>query len=435
MLLEEGSYAGDTYNQAGTLAIDQGTQFETETYTQSADAMLYMYADETTPLLVSGDAAVDGGITIDLAAAPLPGVYTYIDAGAHTGEFASVAFENTDPPWWDPYTPQWMPEGGRDYYRGMVGYSFSEAALGLVAAVEDWSLLRWVMSNHLQDVADRQTDLEPGETVVHGQLLASRTERDPATSPAGFDADTKGISFGFDRKVDAETTWGLYAGYTEREIDITNVPPAANDWEQQDTWHIGGYISKRWGNWILSDTLTYRSTDHESYRRQVGDDARGNFDSWSVTNDIRAGYVASEIGEGSDWEVIPEVGVNIGHLNRDGYTESNGFTYGDFDTTVVEGLLGVRMKGRYDSDGGTRFVPQLRLAWVKILSGDDITIDRSWDGDRKWYTEELGDDYFLADLGVTIYNVNNLDISLNYSGRFGDHSSSHGGWLRFEWEF
>jgi len=72
---------------------------------------------------------------------------------------------------------------------------------------------------------------------------------------------------------------------------------------------------------------------------------------------------------------------------------------------------------------------------VHVLSGGDITIDQSWGDTTHWFTETLDDDYFVADLGLTLYKLNNMDISLNYSGRFSDNSTTHGGWLRLEWKF
>jgi uncharacterized protein with beta-barrel porin domain len=72
---------------------------------------------------------------------------------------------------------------------------------------------------------------------------------------------------------------------------------------------------------------------------------------------------------------------------------------------------------------------------VHVLSGEGITIDQSWGGDTKWFTENLDDDYFVADLGLSLYNKNNMDISLNYNGRFSDSSTSHGGWLRLQWRY
>jgi outer membrane autotransporter protein len=424
------------------LKIEGMTQFVTETYDQEEGARLYLYANpfsatdpDAIPLWVSGDAWMDGSMRADMTSATGVGFYNFIRATYYEGEPVTT-FENLDPLFLA-YGPAWVDGWDNDYhYRTLLGYSFSEAALGLVAAVDDWNMLRWIMGNHLQDVAESMKEMEVGEKKIHAHALGGTTSRDPADSAsAGFDSTQKGISVGFDKKSNDNTVWGLYAGYTEKDIDFTGLPMVGSDWESQDTWHIGGYISKKWDRWIFSNTLTFRSTDHKTFRVQMGGDATASFDSWAITNDLRLGYVAKEIGEGSNWQVIPEVGLNVGYFDRGGYTEKNGFTYGDFDTTVVESVLGVRFRGEYERANGSKFVPQARLAWVHVLSGGDITIDQSWGGTTHWFTEYLDDDYFVADLGLSLYNMNDMDISLNYGGRFSDNSTTHGGWLRLEWRF
>jgi len=435
MTLEDGSWAWNTHLAAGTLEIAEGTQFWTGTYLQDEGSNLYMYADPyVVPLVVSDDADISGTVTIDGSRVYLPGVYTYIDAGSYVDNF-DTAFVNMDP-LYDPYQPVWFSEGDRELYKGMIGYSFSEQALGMVAAIHDWSLLRWVMANHMADIADGLVDLEDGSRHFHFQGLYGKTERDPAgDSAAGFDATQSGVSFGFDQKLDGQTAWGLYAGYTTNDLDITHVEPAAFDGEDQETWHFGGYVSYRTGNWILTDALTYRTTDHESFRRQINENATAKFDSWSITNDFRAGYMVKEIDENSSWQIVPEVGFNYGTINRDAYEEENGFEYGDFDATVWEGVLGVRFRGEYAREDGSKWVPSVRVSWVHVLSGDDITLTQTWYGDTHEYTEILDDDYFVVDFGVSLYTAGDTEISLNYNGRFGENSDFHGAWLRFRMGF
>ncbi len=440
LLLEGGSsVVGETLNTEGTLAIEAGTQFTTQDFTQEEDANLYLFANpdsvtelDAVPLWVYDHASISGSVYIDMSMVSQPGLYRYIRAETYDWDFDTYFVNN---PYFTPYDPQWI-TGGSYLYTSYLGYSFSQAALGMVAAIDDWSLLRHIMANHLQDVASSMRDMEVGEKKIHAHVLAGKTSRDPATATsAGFDSTQKGISVGFDKKQSETTAWGMYLGYTEKDIDFTGPSMVFADWENQDTWHFGGYVSKRWDNWILSNTLTYRKSDHKTFRAQVGGDATASFDSWAITNDLRLGYVAKEIGPDSNWQVIPEVGLNVGYINRGGYTETNGFTYGDYSNTVVESVVGIRFKGEYLRNDGSTFVPQLRLAWVHILSGEDITIDQTWGSDTKWFTETLDRDYFVADIGMSLYKLNNMDISLNYSGRFSDNSTSHGGWLRLQWEF
>ncbi|WP_332635826.1 autotransporter outer membrane beta-barrel domain-containing protein [Acetomicrobium sp.] len=347
------------------------------------------------PLSVAGDATFAGNVIIDFSNRPLPGKYVYIYIGGEKiGDFDSVSFVNPGRIYVEE-KPEWKKENSWHYTNGVFGsdqdgdgndgnydgdkdndytdtnnadngsesaenrdginkdpdgiadtakggsemghiyvdYAFSEQALGLVSTIEDWSLLRWIMANHLQDVASEIDNLEAGKKVYYAHFLANKTDRDPAgRSPLGYESGTKGLSFGFGKKTDEKTVWGIYAGYTEKDIGFTDVVPASSDWEEQDSWHIGAYICKRYDKWIISDTLTYRTTGHDSFRRQKDGDARASFDSWAITNGIRAGYVVKEIGENSNWEIVPEIGINVGHFDRGGYTETNGYTYGGYDT-------------------------------------------------------------------------------------------------------
>ena len=456
LTLEGGSSAGTTNNNAGTLKIAPDTTFETNSYTQTAEASLHLYVpsnpDVGPPLKINNEggtaAQFAGNIIIDYSSQPLPGMYKYIYvAGEKTGNFNSVSFVNPGGIYLEE-EPQWVQGNSWSYVGNVattgssgtdghiyVGYSFSEQALGLVSAIEDWSLLRWIMANHVQDVTSNIHDLKIGQKEYYAHFFANNTDRNPSgKSPLGYESDTKGISFGFDKRTDDKTVWGIYAGYAEKDIDFTDVVPASSDWEEQDSWHIGAYMSKRFDKWIISDSLTYRTTDHDSFRRQKDGDARASFDSWAVTNDIRAGYMVKEIGKDSHWEIVPEIGLNIGYFNRDGYSETNGYTYGDYDTTITEGVIGIRFRGEFISKDGTRFSPYLRLSYVNVLSGDDVTMDETRYGQTRWFTEELDDDYFVADLGMTLYSAGNFDMSLSYNGRFGDNTDSHGGWLRLEWK-
>ncbi|MEG3066332.1 hypothetical protein [Acetomicrobium sp.] len=89
--------------------------------------------------------------------------------------------------------PQWVP-GNSFYYTSIVSYAFSEQALGLVSAIEDWSLLRWIMANHLQDVVGEMDNLEAGRKVYYAHFLSSKTDRDPSGgSPLGWPNRTPGV--------------------------------------------------------------------------------------------------------------------------------------------------------------------------------------------------------------------------------------------------
>ncbi|MFP4482806.1 MAG: autotransporter domain-containing protein [Thermovirgaceae bacterium] len=442
MLLQGHSSCGDTLVKEGTLKLDQNGRFVTETYTQTPDATLFLYAgcgsgeniSACIPLWVENTANLDGDVAIDVSQVSNPGFFECIRASDVKGRFDKISCTGASP-YLDFYRPRWI-EGGSLHFTGMAGYSFSEQALGIAAAIDGWSVFRHFAANRLHSAEEGSAMTHEDKTSIYCDFLVDESRRDSFYSRrAGFNSETKGLLFGTEKGSREATKWGLLAGYTEREIDFTGPCQVAADWEKQDTWHIGGYYSRRIGNWVLADALAFHSTAHESYRKQAGHDAKGKFSSRAVTNDIRAMYAPQSETTGRGWRIVPEVGLNTGYFIRDGYEEAKGFTYGDFETTIAESLLGVRLIKESVIDEGIRLNTQLRLAWIHNLSGSDIIIDRSWGGDTRWYTETLDEDRFSVEFLLSARCGSNLDISLSYEGLCSDRFESHGGRLTLQWFF
>ena len=440
LTLEGTSTAGDVVHNQGGLAIGSKGHLAADNYTQSGEASLYIKAAGSVadpvsiPLSVEGTATFDGQLLIDVSELSAPGPFSFIRAGETRGDFSKVSYLNENQHGiYDFYEPQWL-EGGSRHLTGMAGYSFSEQALALVAAIDGWAFWRRNIENHLRDVIAGPMEPKEDRTSFHARFLTNDSRRDPkGQSPAGFEADTRGLGFGFDKKIDDRTIRGLFAGYTEQDIRFPNLRETAADREDQKTWHLGGYYGKRMGSWFLSSTLTGHFTSHESFRRQAGENAAGDFSSWAVTGGFRASRVPKKRNMDKGWTLVPEAGFNYGYLYRSGYSEPGGFTYGDFHTTVFEVVTGVRLSGEFNLETGTRVVPRLGFAWVHNLSGSKVIMDRSWHGDTRWYTEELEEDCFDVDLTLSCYNPNGFNIFVSYYGRYGDVTDSHGGRLELEW--
>jgi len=438
MTIEGRSSCGETFLKQGTLKLDQNSRLTTGTYTQAADATLSISIGPdsnpgSAPFWVENTATLDGALVIDVSGASDPGFYDCIRISDVRGGFDKISFANTQAEL-EFYRPRWL-EGGSLHLTAMAGYPFSEQALGIAAAIDGWSVFRRATSDRFNDFfMQAKGSSEKTGVSYYGDFVMAETRRDPSKDgAAGYDSETSGFFFGTKNLIDDDIQSGLFAGYTDREINFTGLPSVVADWEKHETWHLGGYTSRRWGDWIISDVLAWHSTEHESFRKQTGDDASSEFSSWSVTNDIRAMYIPEREAGTPCWRIIPELGLNMGYFNRDGYEEINGFTYGAFETTVAESLLGVRMTGDFVTGGENRWNAQLLLAWTHNLSGSDITIDRSWRGTTLWYTERLDEDYLVAELVLSLLSEGDWGLLLNCGGRFSDNHRSWGGRIELEW--
>jgi outer membrane autotransporter protein len=113
----------------------------------------------------------------------------------------------------------------------------------------------------------------------------------------------------------------------------------------------------------------------------------------------------------------------------------NGFTYGDFSTTVVESLLGVRVSKDFVTKEGTNLNTQLRFTWKRNLSGSEIPVDRSWGDETRWYPVTLDKDRFAVEFSLSAQCRNNMCVALGYNKCFGDRFESHSGRLTLQWVF
>lgn len=81
---------------------------------------------------------------------PAPGDFEFITVGYLDGSFASVTFEDETGRLLL-LSPEWVYKYGKWHYRSAVTYSFSEQALGLVAAIEEREIPKSVLFHRIEE--------------------------------------------------------------------------------------------------------------------------------------------------------------------------------------------------------------------------------------------------------------------------------------------
>lgn len=426
LMLEGNSFANNSYNREGTLIITEGSQLATNSYTQGSDATLQIIADNHAPAAIIKEAYLDGKINIDISNLQAPGEYSFLTVDSLDGNFDYVAFEDKTGSLCL-LAPKWDYENGKWHYRSMVTYSFSEQALGLVAAVEG----RDVPKNMLLYKIGNQLENPRKEPVFYGKLLKSQSTRKPSeTSPAGFNTETIGITLGYDHGRNNSLIEGICAGYTERNIWFTNVPMAKYDWEKQKEWHINKYIAKKFNRWALVDIIGYRHIDHYSFRKQVVNNATARFQSWSISNDIS--FIYTSIDKLQSWSITPYIGLSWELFKRESYNEVGGMGYDDFDTNIIQGVIGFSAKTARKLHN-TSFNSHLDFAWLHLLKGKDIDIKAFYGENSILYKETMDKDLFFINLSLSLANRNGITFHMNGWGRFGKSCKNHGISAQIEW--
>ncbi|MCD6182935.1 MAG: autotransporter domain-containing protein [Thermovirga sp.] len=431
LLLEGNSFASNSYNNAGTLIITEGSQFFTNNYFQGPNATLKIVAGSTAPSFSAKKAVFDGKINIDISNLPAPGDFEFITVGYLDGSFASVTFED-ETGHLLLLSPEWVYEYGKWHYRSAVTYSFSEQALGLVAAIEEREIPKSVLFHRIEERLEQKSKAPS----FYGDLLKSESTRSPSEfSLAGFNTETRGIILGSDYKSSNDLIQGICVGYMERNVSFTDVPMAKADWEEQKEWLIGGYIGKKFSKWALLDVMGYRRISHDAFRKQLVSDVTASFQSWSISKDIRFIYFPSKKDyKNQTWRITPQVGLNWEHFKRASYSEAGGISYDAFDADVIQSILGISTKRTYAISCNKRFSSQFDILWLHLLEGKDITIKAFHDGKPIQYKEVLDKDRIFINLSLSLENCTGATFSLSYWGHFSNSGKSHGASAKLEWK-
>jgi len=427
LTLEGNSLVSNFYNREGTLIITEESQLTTNSYIQGPDATLKITAGNHAPAVIIKEASLDGKINIDISNLQAPGEYEFVTADFLNGNFDYVAFEDKTGHLRS-LTPKWDYKNGKWHYRSMVTYSFSEQALGLVAAIEE----RSISKNMLLHKIENQLERPHKEPAFYGKILKSQSTRNPSEiSPAGFDTETRGITLGYDHKNKDDLIKGICAGYTERNISFTNVPMAKSDWEKQKEWHINRYMGKNFNHWALVNIVGYRHIEHHSFRKQADSNATARFHSWSVYNDIK--FVHTPINKPRSWSITPQIGLSWEHFKRESYSEAGGMSYDDFDTNIIQSAIGFTAKTARELSRNTSLNSHLSVAWLHLLDGGDINIKAFYDGNSVLYKEVMDKDLFLISLSLSLANSTGMTFRINGWGHFGNSCKNHGVSAQIEW--
>jgi len=427
LLLEGNSSASNSYINAGTLIITKGSQFFTNNYFQGPDATLKIVAGPAAPSFSADKATLDGKINIDLSNLPAPGDFEFITVNSLNGDFASVTFED-EKDHLILLSPEWVYEQGKWHYRSTVTYSFSEQALGLVAAIEEREIPRSALFHRIEERL-KQKSKAPS---FYGDLLKSEGTRSPSEfSLAGFDTETRGIILGSDYKNKNDLTQGICIGYMERNISFTDVPAAKADWEEQKEWFVGGYVSKIFNHWALMNMTTYRQIGHETSRKEAANDINAKFHSWSLSNDIRLIYLSAS--NPNSWRATPQIGISWEHFQRESYKEPGGMNYGAFGTELIQSIVGLSAEKKRKLSHNTNLSFGLDLGWLHLLEGKDLTIKVFYGGNLTQYKEALDQDTFFINLRFSLKNDSGAAFYINGEGRLGNSYRNYVFHGRVEW--
>ena len=257
----------------------------------------------------------------------------------------------------------------------------------------------------------------------------------------GFNGNLGGVSLGadytFENAIRAGITFNIGGGYAESSGgDLSSTENRMN------FWGLGAYAGWNYENFGVMADVSYTSTWNQlkqdlDSRLGMGNKLEADVQASAISAGLRAEYLLQT----SAMDIIPHIGVRYMSLNTWGY---------DVDThggTVLEGdslhqdiwtfPIGVTFTKDFALDSGWNFKPSLDFSVIPAAGDIKAKHDVHFTGLPGTYEVETQMmDYLTWQGGVGLELANdNMSIGVNYTLQAGQHTTGHGVFGSFRYEF
>ena len=256
----------------------------------------------------------------------------------------------------------------------------------------------------------------------------------------GFNGNLGGVSLGadytFENAIRAGITFNIGGGYAESSGgDLSSTDNRMN------FWGLGAYAGWNYENFGVMADVSYTSTWNQLKQDVDSRMGMGDLEADVQATAISAGLRAEYLLQTSAMDIIPHIGVRYMSLNTWGY---------DVDThggTVLEGdslhqdiwtfPIGVTFSKDFTLDSGWSFKPSLDFTVIPAAGDIKAKHDVHFTGLPGTYEVETQMmDYLTWQGGVGLELANdNMSIGVNYTLQAGQHTTGHGVFGSFRYEF
>ena len=256
----------------------------------------------------------------------------------------------------------------------------------------------------------------------------------------GFNGNLGGVSLGadytFENAIRAGITFNIGGGYAESSGGDLNSTE-----NRMSFWGLGAYAGWNYENFGLMADVSYTSTWNDLKQDLDSRMGMGDLEADVQASAISAGLRAEYKLETSVLDVIPHVGVRYMSLNTWGFdAESNGGTVleGDgFHQDIWTFPVGVTFTKDFTLDSGWSFKPSIDFSVIPAAGDIKAKQDVAFTGLPGTYEVETQMmDYLTWQGGVGLELGNDtLSFGVNYTLQAGQHTTGHGVFGSFRYEF
>lgn len=256
----------------------------------------------------------------------------------------------------------------------------------------------------------------------------------------GFNGNLGGVSLGadytFENAIRAGITFNIGGGYAESSGGDLNSTE-----NRMSFWGLGAYAGWNYENFGLMADVSYTSTWNDLKQEMDGRMGMGDLEADVQASAISAGLRAEYKLETSVLDVIPHIGVRYMSLNTWGYdVDADGGTVleGDgFHQDIWTFPVGVTFTKDFTLDSGWSFKPSIDFSVIPAAGDIKAKQDVAFTGlPGSYEVETQMMDYLTWQGGVGLEMGNDtMSFGVNYTLQAGQHTTGHGVFGSFRYEF
>ena len=259
------------------------------------------------------------------------------------------------------------------------------------------------------------------------QGLFNHSKLDDTSKAKGFDADTNGIAFGFEKFVTYDVKAGIGYAYSNTDIDgfkrDTDV----------DTHTAILYGEYKPSNWYVNGIATYGWSDYDESKNVAGIKVNADYDVETFGLQAMTGYDMNIKGI----NVTPETGLRYVHIKQDAYKDSADQRVSANDSDILTGVIGAKVSKSWELSNGMTVKPEARIAATYDLFNDDVNSVVTLANGSAYAVDGEALDRFGMEFGagVTAEFNDNVELSLGYEGKFREDYQDHTGLINAKYKF
>lgn len=265
------------------------------------------------------------------------------------------------------------------------------------------------------------------DAAVWVQGLMNHAKLDKTAASDGFKSDTYGTALGLEKKLNNKAKAGIGYAYSKTDVKATG---RDTDVKTHTALVYGEYKPS---NWFVNGIMSYGWSDYDESKNVAGNIVKAKYDAETFGLQAMTGY---------DFftkyaTITPEMGLRYIHIKTDGYTDSASQSVSGNDSDIITGVIGSRVSKTFETPNGLRLTPEAKLAMTYDLKHDNVTANVTLPNGSSYSINGKALDRFGIEVGggLTAEINDNVEMSLDYEGKFREDYQDHSGMINFKYNF